>query len=166
MHCIGGNSNSIIDVGTGMAPYLEWFDWIDNKLSVDLQSAYRSERVQGYEGSIFDSRFDAVQFDICTCLQVLEHVREPAPFARRLLSLSPLVLVSVPYQWPKGKTAGHVNDPVTLKKLNAWFDAEANWYMKVSEPFAGARATRLFAIYCRDPDRRFGLTTWRERKQS
>ena len=109
-------------------------------------------------------RFEA-PFDLCTCLHVLEHLREPAPFARRLLELGRLVLVSVPYRWPAGATKGHVNDPVDLDKLTAWFGRAPNYHFIVHEPFAGKKADRLFALYDpADPKRRFGREIRKQRR--
>ncbi len=156
IRCVGAEAQSLADVGSHEAPYLEWFDWIPEKVSIDIKDPYRSETVRGVEGDIRDLQFPQ-RFDICTCLQVLEHVPEPAPFARRLLEIGRLVLVSVPYKWPAGHNPAHVNDPVDRKRLAEWFGRRPNYQIVVQEPFIRKTGARLFALYDpENPDRRFG----------
>lgn len=91
MRCVGAKARSMIDVGSGNCPYLEWFDWIPNRVSVDIRVPYNSEGVKGIQGDIFKISF-AESFDICTCLQVLEHVPEAERFAHRLQELGKLLI--------------------------------------------------------------------------
>lgn len=58
------------------------------------------------------------------CLQVLEHVPDPAAFAQKLFALADVVVISVPYKWPKGMTKGHTHDPVDELKLRKWTGRE------------------------------------------
>ena len=67
-----------------------------------------------------------------------------------------MVVVSVPYRWPKGATRHHVNDPVDLRRLERWFGRRANYHLIVQEPFTGRKGVRMFAIFDEDPARRFG----------
>jgi SAM-dependent methyltransferase len=164
IRCIGPQAKSMIDVGSGNAPYLEWFDWIPKRVSVDLEVPYTSEAVQGVAGNIRDLRFDET-FDICTCMQVLEHVPEPEPFAQRLLELGKVVLVSVPHKWPKGANKDHVNDPVDLAAVTNWFGRPPNYHLVVREPFAGRKGARMFALYdAADPKRVFGAKLRTDRR--
>lgn len=155
IRCIGPNAGSILDVGSGNSPYLEWFPWIPEKVSVDIRVPYSSENVQGVTGDIHKIRFDQ-WFDICTCLQTLEHVQEVDAFASRLLELGKLILISVPYQWPPG-SKGHVQDPVDLDKVVKWFRREPNWHHVVQEPFAGPKkGRRMFALFdVQKPDKKY-----------
>ena len=112
---IGASAQSIVDVGTGHLPYLEWFDWIPEKVAVDLLPPYSSETVKGISGDIFELSFPK-KFDLCTCMQVIEHVPDAGRFARRLMEIAHVVLVSVPHKWPAGAMHGHVHDPVTPRQ--------------------------------------------------
>jgi hypothetical protein len=164
VRCLANDARSMIDVGSGNAPYLEWFDWIPERVSVDLKTPYRSDAVRGIEGNIFDLNFDQ-PFDLCSCMQVLEHVPEPEPFARRLLELGRILLISVPYKWPAGSSRQHVNDPVDLASVTRWFGREPNYNLVVREPFLGRKGARLFAIFdVADPARRFGSDVRRSRR--
>ena len=154
---VGAQARSLIDVGTGNCPYLEWFDWIPDKLSVDIRTPYASPTVVGRTGDIHEIDF-GTRFDICTCLQVLEHVPDATRFARRLLELSDLVVVSVPFKWSAKPrpTPGHVHDPVDRAKLRRWFGRAPNYDIVVREPFLPGKSRRLIAVYHADPARRFG----------
>jgi hypothetical protein len=154
VRCLAPNAGSLIDIGSGNAPYLEWFDWIPDRVSFDKAHPYRSETVRGVEGDLFATDFER-KFDLVTCMQVLEHIPDASCFARRLTELGDLLLVLVPYKWPRGQTRGHVNDPVDLAKLSGWFGREPNYSLVVREPFVKRGGARLFAIYDPDPKRVF-----------
>lgn len=157
IRAVGVNAKSMVDVGTGNCPYLEWFDWIDERVSVDIRQPYSSPTVKGVQGDIHKLTFDK-KFDLCTCLQVMEHVPDATAFGRRLLTLADLVVVSVPYKWPTfpKTTKGHVHDPVDYEKLTSWMGRKANYHQVVKEPFSNTKSQRLIAIYDRDPERKFG----------
>jgi len=155
VRCVGVDAKSIIDVGSGNCPYLEWFHWIDRKVSIDIKAPYSSDKVEAIVANILDYEFQE-KFDIGLCLQVLEHINDPTPFARRLLELSDRLVVSVPYKWPEGKTTGHVQDPVDKAMLEKWFGRPANYTVIINEPLGGAKGRRLIAIFDADLARRFG----------
>lgn len=156
IRCIGHDARSMVDVGSGNCPYLEWFDWIPERVSVDIRTPYSSAAVRGVQGDVRALDFPA-RFDVLSCLQVLEHLEAPEPFARRLLGMARLVLVSVPHRWPKGGTRGHVNDPVDLRRVERWFGRRANYHLVVREPFLMTKGERLFVLFDTEAaDRRFG----------
>jgi hypothetical protein len=146
---LGASAQSMIDVGSGNCPYMEWFDWIPERVSVDIRVPYSSEHVKGIQGDIFKLKFPK-RFDICTCLQVLEHVPDAKEFSQRLLQLGQIVVVSVPYKWPNTPkpTPGHVHDPVDYTKLTAWIGREADYKIVVEEPlYSNPKSRRLIAVY-------------------
>ena len=146
---LGAKAQSMIDVGSGNCPYLDWFEWIPDRVSVDIRVPYSSEHVRGIRGDIFQLQFPK-PFDICTCLQVLEHVPDAAAFGRRLLELAHTVVVSVPFKWPNTPkpTPGHLHDPVDYAKLRTWMGREADYRTIVEEPLSTSpRRRRLIAVY-------------------
>ena len=143
------DSNSLIDVGTGNCPYLEWWNWINVRKSIDIVAPYSSGEVEGITANILDHKFETI-YDVCTCLQVLEHIPEPGPFAKRLFEVGKTVVISVPYGWPKGKTKGHVQDPVTEDKLKEWTGREPTYSCVATEPFKKTHDQRLISVYLRD----------------
>jgi len=61
------------------------------------------------------------KYDIVINLQVLEHLEEPSKFAKKLFDISKkLVIISVPYKWPKGFCKYHLQDPVDEQKILEW----------------------------------------------
>ncbi len=160
----GSHAKSIIDVGSGNSPYLEWFDWIDEKVSVDIRAPYSSSRVKSITANILEYDFTK-RYDICMCLQVLEHVDDPISFARKLFDLSDTVIISVPYKWPKGQTTGHIHDPVDEYKLELWTGRKPNYSIIVKEPFQGtSKDSRLIAIYNCDPKKNWRGTELKSRR--
>lgn len=115
------DAQSILDVGSNGCPYLEWFDWIPRRVSIDIRLPYSSERVEAVKADFLVHRF-AERFDVSLCLQVLEHVPDAAAFAQRLLaSARHHVIVSVPYKWAADRSPNHIHDPVDEAKLAKWF---------------------------------------------
>ena len=92
------------------------------------------------------------------------HVPDARALARRLPSLAPLVVVSVPHRRREGSVKNHVHDPVTGEKLADWMGREPNHSFVVHEPFQGAKDARPVAVYHEDPERRFGTPEVRERR--
>jgi 2-polyprenyl-3-methyl-5-hydroxy-6-metoxy-1,4-benzoquinol methylase len=79
-----------------------------------------------------------------TCFQVLEHVPDPAAFARKLKELGRVLIVSVPYKWEKGKCKSHLHDPVDEAKMLAWFEREPDFSYIATEL---KKVTRLIQVY-------------------
>lgn len=147
---VGHGARSMVDVGSGNCPYLEWWSWIEQRVSVDIRAPYSSDAVQSVVGNILEWQPEQT-FDVCSCFQVLEHVDDPTPFTRRLFELGKVVVISVPYKWPEGRTRGHVQDPVDRDKLKAWAGRSPNFSMVVAEPFGSVKHERLIAAYHPDP---------------
>lgn len=117
-----GEPKSVIDVGSNGTPTLEWHRQTATRLtSLDLRRPYVAEGVESLTCD-FLHYFPESNFDLVTCFQVLEHVPDPVPFARRLTELGEIAVVSVPYKWKKGKCKYHVHDPVDEKKMRKWFE--------------------------------------------
>jgi hypothetical protein len=141
---VGRNAKSIADVGSNGCPYLEWYDWIPRRVSFDLRNPYRSPNVESIEGDFLTANISK-PFDLCLCLQVLEHIPDVEAFAAKLLDVSDQVIVSVPYKWKPGKPNGHIHDPIDEDKILSWFGRAPNYQAIVAEPIS--RVKRLICYF-------------------
>jgi 2-polyprenyl-3-methyl-5-hydroxy-6-metoxy-1,4-benzoquinol methylase len=113
------NCNSIIDVGSGNTPILENF-MVKKKVSIDIRKPYVAEDVISIKKDFLQYNSDE-KFDVCLCLQTLEHVKDVKEFSKKLLNISKILIISVPYKWKEGHCKYHINDPVDEDKLFSWF---------------------------------------------
>lgn len=123
---LSNKASSMIDVGSGGCPYLDWFDNIPHKTSIDIYKPYKARKVNAIRGDFIKWKTDR-HYDIALCLQVLEHVEEPEPFAKKLLDIASIVVVSVPYRWQAGRCKQHIHDPVGEEKMLEWFGRKPNF---------------------------------------
>jgi hypothetical protein len=155
-------AGSIIDIGSAGCPYLDWFDHIPKRTSLDLKRPYNANGVTSVTSDFLTWEPDQA-YDVVTCFQVLEHVPDAEAFAQKLLHIGGIVVVSVPYKWEKGRTKSHVQDPVDEEKMLSWFHRKPNFeyvcrevvapvdrliqvYDVIEEPWAAInRRSRLFA---------------------
>lgn len=84
-------------------------------------------------------------YDICTCLQVLEHIDRADLFARKLLDTAKVLIVSVPYQWKYKAGNSHIHDPIDEAKMRRWFGREPHFSIVIQEVTTGAR--RMINVY-------------------
>lgn len=148
---VGRNAKTVIDVGARDAQYIEEFDWIPEKYTLDIATPYSSETVTGIQEDFFTYSPER-KFDLVLCLQVLEHIKEAEKFAKKLLETGKRLVVSVPYCWPENATKHHVQDPVDEKKLASWFNRKPDYQIVVEEPFKALKTgRRLIAYYHDDP---------------
>ena len=139
---VGRNAESLIDVGSASAQYVDWFHWIPSRHILDFRIPRKPEGIICIESDFLT--FEPPQkFDVVLCLQVLEHVPDPGTFCSKLKSIARQLLISVPYKW-LGNTPGHIHDPVDEKKLEGWMGIKPNNSQIVTEPF---RESRLIAYY-------------------
>jgi hypothetical protein len=118
---------SVIDVGSNGTPTLEWHRQTATRLvSLDLRRPYVAEGVESVACDFL--QYDpGARFDLVTCFQVLEHVPDPGAFARKLIQIGDVAIVSVPYKWKKGKCRFHLHDPVNERKMKKWFGREPDF---------------------------------------
>ncbi len=110
---------SVIDVGAGQTQVLRDLAWFDHRVSLDVTYRPSQRGIERIEADFMEYRANDT-FDLVLCLQVLEHLVEAGPFARKLLSLGRTTIISVPYRWPAGRYPPHVQDPVDEAKLESW----------------------------------------------
>jgi hypothetical protein len=118
----GANVHSVIDVGSNRTPTLEWHrDQSPRLVSLDLRNPYVAPGVESI--TIDFLKYSALEkFDMVTCFQVLEHVPDAKAFAQKLLEIGKTLVVSVPYNWERGKCKYHIHDPVDREKMFLWFE--------------------------------------------
>ncbi len=112
----------LLDVGSADTPVATWGDF-DRRVAVDLRAVEGAAQVDGRAMDFMELPGSEV-YDVLTCLQVLEHLPDDVVvgFARKLLAHASLsLIVSVPYLWPEGRCASHLQDPVDRDKLVGWF---------------------------------------------
>ncbi len=146
---LGQGANAIIDVGSAACPYVDWFDWIPHRTSLDLRKPYSSPSVTSIKSDFLEWSPDKY-YDIVTCLQVLEHIPDARSFAQKLLSVGQIVVISVPYKWKPGRNTTHVHDPVNEDKLLDWFGRPPNFSYKVRE--VAKESPRLVHVYENNSD--------------
>jgi hypothetical protein len=131
-----------LDVGAHETRLLQRLDWFDRRVALD---ADRVEPGDGVAGIVADfERFEPRErFDLALCLQVLEHLERPGPFARKLLATAPTAIVSVPHRWPPWTTDEHLHDPVDAAKLRRWTGHEPDETSVVED----LGMERLIAVY-------------------
>lgn len=110
---------SVIDVGAGVTHLLRRLDWFEHRVALDRTASGRQRGVEHVHADFF-SYEPGRSFDLVLNLQVLEHLDQPAVFARKLFDTGRVVIISVPYKWPAGYYPPHVQDPVDAEKLAAW----------------------------------------------
>ena len=159
------DAQSLIDVGSHQTSIAEEFDWVSNRVALDLNQPYCSETVRGIQADFLT--FEPEQrYDFALCLQVLEHVPDAAAFARKLLQDSDRVLVSVPYKWPAGTHSDHCHDPVNERKLARWFGRQPDYKLIVHEPFRSERTGRRLIAYFHTSGETFDLARYRQKAGS
>jgi hypothetical protein len=142
------DADSMLDVGSAGCPYLDWFRHIPVRVSVDIDRPFAGEGITAIKADFVDWQPDR-DFSVVTCLQVLEHVEQPAIFARKLLAAGRIVIVSVPHLWLPGTVDSHRHDPVTERKMRAWFGREPNFSYICREVLV--RSHRLIQVYEQSP---------------
>jgi hypothetical protein len=150
---VAADCRSMIDVGSRNTPLIERFNWIDERVALDIRPPYESENVRGIQAD-FLTFMPQKRFDIAMCCQVLEHIPDAGPFAQHLFEIADRVLITLPYLWPEGGTKGHVHDPVDLEKLIGWTKRKPDYHVLVEEPLCpGDKCRRLIAFYAKAGDR-------------
>ena len=110
---------SVLDVGGRDCEYLIWMKQFKERLSVDIKP-YPS--IPGLPRVTVDfMQYQAPhRYDLVTCLQVLEHLKEPVPFCRKLFEIGKSVILSVPYKGPEGLEIEHVQHMLDEAKMKEW----------------------------------------------
>ncbi|MGA0594953.1 hypothetical protein [Enterovirga sp. CN4-39] len=143
---IAGNAYSILDVGSNATPVLDWFPEVPIRHSVDVRRPYKAEGIRSFKADFLNWEPKRRKFNVVLCLQVLEHLDRPREFAEKLVSMSDVAIVSVPYKWPENKTHWHKQDPVDEEKLASWFGRQPN-FSYIATELSGEQ--RIVVVYDR-----------------
>lgn len=135
----------VIDVGAHETRILSELSWFERRVALDVKSIPPQRGIERIHANFLTHEVDA-PYDLVLCLQVLEHLRDPEPFARRLFSTGSTVIISVPFKWPEGKCRWHVQDPIDRAKLRSWTGRKPTESIVVRDPNA-----RLIAVYSPEP---------------
>ena len=142
-YCLDGKT--LLDVGGGVGlgcRYLEWFDRFERTSVETPTRGCTLDGVRVIHSDFMDWEPDQ-KYDLVLCLQVLEHIPDPTPFAHKLFDCGRVVIVSVPYRWEAGTCSEHLHDPVDEEKLRTWVE---------TEPVeASVIDSRLAAVYISQP---------------
>ncbi len=138
----------VLDVGANKADLLSELSWFDRRVALDVVPLPRRRGIERVTIDFMEYRPD-MDYDLVLCLQTLEHIEDPGPFARKLLETGKTVIISVPYKWPRGAYEPHVQDPVDEIKLLAWtgrqpteFEVVANGMDRLIAVYSGHQATQ------------------------
>jgi len=132
---------SVIDVGSNKAETLLELHWFEKRVALDILYPPRAKAVTSIQVDFMEYEPE-IEFDLVLCLQVLEHLEEPAPFAQKLLKTGRTVIISVPYNWPKDQHETHLQDPVDQEKLTSW-----TGQTPLESQVVANGAERLIAVY-------------------
>jgi hypothetical protein len=161
VRAFAADSDSLIDVGSGNAEYIEDFYWIGTRHALDRKKIYSSESVIGINADFLEFTPDRA-YDFALCLQVLEHVKRAKPFAEKLFSVADKVMISVPYRWPPDFEASHLHDPVDLAKLRDWTGRDPSYSIVVTEPLTDSPGRSRLIAYYHPPGSEFSLRDLRK----
>jgi len=115
--------DSLIDIGCADTPVATWGDF-EERFALNRDFLPELPGVTGIHADFMAHPLDG-PYDTVTCLQVLERIPDPEPFAKKLLSITGRrLIVSVPWGWPEGACKHHCQDPVDDSKMLAWFGKE------------------------------------------
>ncbi len=139
---IGANAKSLIDVGSNDTEYIARFDWIQDRVQLDIEDNFKSiAGIRTIREDFLVWEKDK-HYDIAICLQVLEHVEQVEAFALKLRTIADKLIVSVPYNWHKNFCKEHLHDPINEEKLYSWIKINPTTSIIVKE-----NSARLIAYY-------------------
>jgi hypothetical protein len=77
-----GNASNVLEVGSRDTKFLERLYWIPKKVAIDKYISPTIANAENIQGD-FMTWHEPHDFDLAICLQVVEHLKEVAPFAEK-----------------------------------------------------------------------------------
>ena len=143
---IARSASTVADIGSNRTPLLDIFPAGIKKYSVDPETPYEAEDVESVFADFLQwNPSDSIQFG--TCMQVMEHVVDATSFAKRMLEICEVSLISVPHLEPPDSNPGHVHSMIDLDRIVDWFGRAPNYHY-VSTELSGEQ--RIICIFDRN----------------
>jgi len=143
MRIVGRTARSVVDVGSNRTPILDCLPHVRLRYSVDPTTPYVAPGIHSISDDFL--KWDpGHEIDIGMCFQVMEHVPEVDAFARRLLELCEVVLISVPFKEEAGRTSTHIHHSIDVAKIASWFGRQPNFHYIARELSGEERIIALF----------------------
>ena len=149
---IARSASVVADIGSNGTPLLDFFPGNPTKYSVDPMTPYGGKGVTAVRED-FLQWAPPQDIEFCTCLQVLEHVPDVVGFAKKLLEVSQVSLVSVPYKEVPGANPGHVHSMIDEKVIATWFKRAPNFHYVAREL---SNEERIICVFDRTTEEQFG----------
>jgi hypothetical protein len=135
------DGHALVDVGAGETEVAGIIEGFQRRVMLDIHPIRPKRGVETITADLMQYEPDT-RFDLVLCLQVLEHIEEPAPFARKLFEVGRTVIISVPYRWPEDVCPWHLHDPVDEAKLELWTGRQPTEICIVADEME-----RMIAVY-------------------
>jgi hypothetical protein len=151
-HYFCRDKDTVADVGCHSAPLVLMLPGFKRRYAID-PNPHAARCWRGVDGATFlNARLEEVdvkaltgrrKFDLIMCNQVIEHVDEPAPFARMLLAKARRVIVSTTFETPSGVIESHLHDPIDLQRFESWFPRKSLGIFIARGPVGG----KILAVF-------------------
>jgi len=151
INIIGRSASVVADIGSNRTPLLDFFPGNPVKYSVDPATPYSGKGVTPVRED-FLHWIPPQKIEFCTCLQVLEHVPDVSRFAKKLLEVCEVSLVSVPYKEGPGANISHIHSMIDYKAISTWFEREPNFFYVAKEL---GNEERIICVFDRTAQEKF-----------
>jgi len=140
-------AGSVIDIGSCDSEVLSYLDWIPDRTAIDLRKLPELKNVEKIKADFMKFKFKK-NYDAAICLQVLEHVKNPEKFVKKIFSISNITLLSLPYNWnDENKPISHIHHLIDEKKIYSWTKKEPSYFEIVSEDTGEKRIILVYNNY-------------------
>lgn len=138
------NVKSVIDVGSHKSEVLRRLSFIKDRTALDIGCLPEMGGISKIRKDFMKYEPDR-KYDLALCLQVLEHVDSPEKFMSKVLSISKISIISVPYMWPQAKY--HKHNMINEEKLFKWAKKHPVYSKVISEKNCAGDNRRIIQVY-------------------